>query len=98
MLEGAGQEEIGDAHAFPLALASEGEEVRITSVRAGKGLTHKLAALGLPIGSQLRVHQRRPGGAMVVGRDNLRVALGAGMSYKVMVVLLPPSDLAHGAS
>ncbi|MEZ5839216.1 MAG: FeoA family protein [Hyphomicrobiales bacterium] len=76
-----------DQHLFPLALAAEGEKVRIAALRAGKGLSRRLTDLGLPLGAEIRVMQRRPGGAMIVGRDNLRVALGAGMSQKVMVAL-----------
>ena len=74
-------------HAFPLALAGEGEDVRIFSFKGGKGLSYKLMDLGLSIGSCLRIVQRRPGGALVVARDNLRVALGAGMAQKVVVAL-----------
>ena len=86
----------GSAHLFPLALTGAGEEVRIAALRAGKGLTRRLSDLGLPVGSVIRVIQRRPGGAMVVGRDGLRVALGAGMSHKMMVALAAtvPADAA----
>ncbi len=75
------------SHAFPLALAGEGEDVRIFSFKGGKALSYKLMDLGLSIGSCLRVIQRRPGGALVVARDNLRVALGEGMAQKVVVAL-----------
>ncbi len=80
------------SHAFPLALAGEGEDVRIFSFKGGKGLSYKLMDLGLSIGSCLRVIQRRPGGALVVARDNLRVALGEGMAQKVVVALCDESS------
>lgn len=76
-------------NAFPLALAAEGEEVCIYAMKGGKGLTHKLMDLGLSLGSNLKVMQRRPGGALIVSRGNLRVALGAGMAQKVVVALCP---------
>lgn len=75
-------------HAFPLALAVEDEHVRISGVKAGKGLTHRLMDLGLPIGSEVRIVQRGVSGSVVVARDTLRVALGAGMSRKVVVTLV----------
>ncbi|HOV03000.1 MAG TPA: FeoA family protein [Hyphomicrobiales bacterium] len=82
---------------FPLALAAEGEKVRIAALRAGKGLSRRLTDLGLPLGAEIRVMQRRPGGAMIVGRDALRVALGAGMAQKVMVALATTAPDAKAA-
>ncbi|PLX34165.1 MAG: ferrous iron transport protein A [Hyphomicrobiales bacterium] len=79
-------------HAFPLALAAEGEEVCIYAMKGGKGLSRKLMDLGLSLGSSLKVMQRRPGGALVVARGNLRVALGAGMAQKVVVALTTASS------
>ena len=75
------------AHAFPLSLANEGERVRISGVKAGKGLTHRLMDLGLPLGSEVKIHQRGPSGAVIVARDNMRIALGVGTTHKVVVVL-----------
>lgn len=80
-------EAAGRPHAFPLALAAEGERVRISALKAGKGLVHRMMELGLPLGTEIRVAQRGRGGAMVVERDTMRVALGAGMVNKVMVTL-----------
>ncbi len=80
-------------HAFPLALAGEGEDVRIFAFKGGKGISRKLMDLGLSTGSCLRIIQRRPGGALVVARDNMRIALGEGMAQKIMVGLC---DIAHG--
>ncbi|HFQ15677.1 MAG TPA: ferrous iron transport protein A [Rhodobacteraceae bacterium] len=90
--------------ALPLALAGEGEHVRIHGLKGGKGLTRRLMDLGLALGSEVRIIQRRPGGAMIVARGNLRVALGAGMAQKVMVTISPPEKprddemLANGAA
>jgi ferrous iron transport protein A len=70
---------------FPLAMAQEGERLRIHLLRGGKGLETRLTALGLNVGSELTVSQRS-GGSLVVLRGETRIALGAGMAHKIMVV------------
>lgn len=70
---------------FPLAMAAEGDEVEIFLLRGGKGLEMRLTSLGLNVGSELRVSQRQ-GGSLVVIRGETRLALGAGMAQKIMVV------------
>ncbi len=71
--------------AFPLAMAQEGERVRIHLLRGGKGLEMRLTSLGLNVGSELVVSQHQ-GGNMVVLRGETRLALGAGMAHKIMVI------------
>ncbi len=71
--------------AFPLAMAGEGTRVRIQLLRGGKGLEMRLTSLGLNVGSELVVSQHQ-GGKMVVLRGETRLALGAGMAQKIMVV------------
>ena len=70
--------------AFPLAMAQEGERLRIASLRGGRGLEMRLTSLGLNVGSELTVSQRE-GGKLVVLRGETRQALGAGMAQKIMV-------------
>ena len=70
---------------FPLAMAGEGEHVRIFLLRGGRGLQMRLTDLGLNVGSELIVSQRQ-GGSLVVIRGETRLALGAGMAQKIMVV------------
>lgn len=74
---------------FPLAVAQEGERLRIHLLRGGKGLEMRLTALGLNVGSELIVIQRL-GGSLVVLRGETRIALGAGMANKIMVVRQHP--------
>jgi len=71
--------------AFPLPMAGEGDRVRIHLLRGGKGLEMRLTSLGLNVGSELTVSQHQ-GGKMVVLRGETRLALGAGMAQKIMVV------------
>ncbi len=72
---------------YPLAVAQEGEHVRIAVLRGGKGLEMRLTSLGLNVGSELRISQRQ-GNNLVVIRGETRLALGAGMAHKIMVVRL----------
>lgn len=74
-----------DAKAFPLAMAQEGVKVRIHTLQGGKGLEMRLTSLGLNVGSELVVSQHH-GGKMVVRRGETRLALGAGMAHRIMVV------------
>ena len=74
-----------DASPFPLAMAQEGEQVRVFLLRGGKGLEMRLTSLGLNIGSELTISQRA-GGNLVVIRGETRLALGEGMAHKIMVV------------
>jgi ferrous iron transport protein A len=75
----------GDIKAFPLAMAREGVKVRIHTLQGGKGLEMRLTSLGLNVGSELVVSQHQ-GGKMVVRRGETRLALGAGMAHKIMVI------------
>jgi ferrous iron transport protein A len=70
---------------FPLAVAQEGEQVRVFLLAGGKGLEIRLTSLGLNVGCELTVSQR-VGGNLVVLRGETRLALGAGMAQKIMVV------------
>jgi ferrous iron transport protein A len=75
---------------FPLAMAQEGERVRIQGLRGGRGLEMRLTSLGLNVGSELLVSQRQ-GRNLVVIRGETRLALGAGMAQKILVVGSTPA-------
>lgn len=70
---------------FRLADAIAGDHLIITSFHAGKDMGRRLADLGLPIGARIEVVHRQRGGRMIVARDLSRVALGSGMTDKIMV-------------
>lgn len=65
-------------------MADEGQRVRVIALRAGRNLDRRLTDLGLNIGSEVCVVQRH-GGGLVVLRDQIRIALGAGMATKIIV-------------
>ena len=76
----------GPNRVFPLTLAASGERLRIAGLTAGKGLARRLADLGLPVGSEICVMHRQQSGSMVVSSGPTRMALGAGMVRKIMVI------------
>lgn len=75
----------GSLATFPLLLASEGERVRIVAFRSGREMERKLADLGLPVGSEITIVSRHGGGPLVVARDHVRIAIGAGIAHRVLV-------------
>ncbi|MFP4207301.1 MAG: ferrous iron transport protein A [Wenzhouxiangella sp.] len=77
--------EPSENNAFPLTMAREGMRVRIHRLLGGKGLEMRLTSLGLNVGSELVVSLHQ-GGKLVVLREETRLALGAGMAHKILVV------------
>ena len=75
----------------PLSSLASGAEARIIEIRGGRGLARKLLALGLRVGSLLRVQHRRRRGVVVLSGAT-RIALGGGIADKVMVSILPSAD------
>lgn len=69
---------------FPLAMAGEGERVRIRMLQGGKGLAKRLTELGLNPGTEVRIVTSQ-GGGLVVARGETRLALGCGMAVKILV-------------
>jgi ferrous iron transport protein A len=60
-------------------------------------LTHRLLSLGLRVGSEIELTQRR-GGGVVVACEGTRVALGAGVAEKLLVVSLPGESDSSGTA
>ncbi|MGH8551456.1 MAG: FeoA family protein [Methylococcales bacterium] len=76
-----------NVRSFPLSMAVEGDRVRIVMHRGGQGLDKRLASMGLHIDSTIEILQHI-GGSFVVAVNDIRLALGAGMAHKIMVVPL----------
>ena len=69
---------------IPLDTIQEGKSVYIARVEAGSGLVNRLKSMGLVTGTRVTViHNGR--GPLIIGRDDLRFALGRGMSQKIFV-------------
>jgi len=73
------------AKPFPLSMADEGALVRIHAVHAGRGLARRLTDLGLNIGGEIRIVQRQ-GAGFLIARGEGRIAVGAGMAAKILVI------------
>jgi len=59
---------------IPLAFVEEGSLVKVVGIRAGWGLTRRLAELGLTEGSILKIVKSSPPGPVVVEVVNGRVS------------------------
>ena len=70
---------------MPLAMARPGEVVTVVDVRAGRGLTGRLAAMGLLPGTQIRVINSQMPGPLIIDLRGSRLALGRGVAQKIMV-------------
>jgi Fe2+ transport system protein FeoA len=66
-----------------LALAAPGQRLRITGHRGGRLLRARLLALGLNLGQEVVVLQNNQG-LIIVGINGGRVALGRGISQKIL--------------
>ena len=67
----------------PLALAPPGQRVRITGHLGGRMLWARLLALGLNLGTEVDIVQNHRG-LIIVGINGGRVALGRGISQKIL--------------
>jgi Fur family ferric uptake transcriptional regulator len=66
-----------------LAAVPAGQRVRITGYRGGRMLRARLLALGLNLGQELNILQNNRG-LIIVGLNGGRVALGRGISQKIL--------------
>jgi ferrous iron transport protein A len=69
---------------FPLSMAGEGVSLRVVALRGGGGVDRPMTEMGLNVGSELTLRQRR-GGGVVISRGETHHALGGGLAHKVMV-------------
>ncbi len=70
---------------FPLAMAGEGDRVKVVMHKGGRGTQQRLRTMGLRVDSNIEILQRL-GGSLVVMVNDIRFALGAGMAQKIMVI------------
>lgn len=71
--------------ALPLHLAAVGERVEIVEIRGGRELVTRLTEMGLVVGESLEVVSNNPSGPFVVVVNDCRLALGSGVSQKILV-------------
>ena len=62
----------------------EGKRVKIIKIDTGRGLMVRIKNLGVLEGDTIKViHNTR--GPIIIGKGDLRLALGRGMSHKIIV-------------
>ena len=71
---------------YPLALASEGEQVTVSALSPGKRFGHRLMELGLAPGTELTVLKNDGQGPLLLAIRDTRLAIGAGMAHKITVI------------
>jgi Fe2+ transport system protein FeoA len=62
-----------------------GQRVRITEHRGGRMLRARLLAMGLNLGQEVEILQNNRG-LIILGLNGGRVALGRGISHKIMTI------------
>ena len=70
---------------MPLAMACLYEEVTVVNIRGGRGLTRRLADMGLTPGTVLRVINSQMPGPVVIDLRGSRLVLGFGVAQKILV-------------
>jgi ferrous iron transport protein A len=75
----------GRVEGLPLCMAGRGMVVRVVGIRAGGGLTRKLADMGLVPGEEIRLVNCQGAGPVLIDLKGSRLALGRGMAMKVIV-------------
>ena len=72
---------------IPLVNLNVGQRMRLVRIDGGQRLKRRLLALGLSVGGEAELVQRRPGG-VVLARGGNRVALGEGVAHKLYAEVL----------
>ncbi len=76
-----------DTPTIPLSNVSSGKKVQIINIVAGWGLQRRLADMGLTPGLRVTIVGNHKPGAVVLDVRGSRLALGRGISNKIMVQL-----------
>ncbi len=70
---------------MPLSMVNEGGQAILLSIRGGRQLRGRLAALGLLPGTSLDVIQNSGHGPFIVGVRGSRIVIGRGMASRIEV-------------
>jgi ferrous iron transport protein A len=74
-----------ESNLVSLASLPVGSHARIVQLLGGRQMTRRLLSLGLRVGSELDIVQQR-GRGVVVASQGIRVALGAGVAEKLLML------------
>jgi Fe2+ transport system protein FeoA len=70
---------------FPLAFASEGEQVEVVAMGKSNKMHERLLSMGISVGDALDIIKCQGQGAILVAKGQNRYALGGGMAQKIYV-------------
>ena len=70
---------------MPLAMVRPGETVSVVGIAGGRGLARRLTDMGLTPGVKIRVVNNYLPGPVMIELRGSKVALGHGVSQKIMV-------------
>jgi len=73
---------------IPLALAREGERVKVSRVSGGRGLVRRLIDMGLRPGTEIEIVSASRTGPFVIRLGGQRLGVGFGMAKKIFVDLV----------
>ena len=73
---------------MPLAMVGPQETVTVAGIRAGRGLTQRLAEMGLTPGATLGVISGSMAGPVIIEIRGSRLALGCSVAQKIMVEMV----------
>jgi ferrous iron transport protein A len=75
-----------DKQARPLSKVQAGETVKLAGIEAGRGLSSRLASMGLVPNVEITVINNSHPGPFVISVKNSKIMLGRGMAHKIMVL------------
>ncbi len=79
--------EMGLTRIVPVSELAVGQRIRLVKVDGGQRLQRRLLALGLTVGGEAELVQRR-GRGVVLARGANRVALGEGVAHRLYAEVL----------
>ena len=71
----------------PLTMVAHGDSATLLSIQAGRGLTRRLADMGLVPGTTVRIVNSQMSGPVLIEVKGYRLALGHGIAQKIMVAI-----------
>ena len=75
-----------DKQARPLSKVRAGKTVKLVGIEAGRGLSSRLASMGLVPNVEITVINNSHPGPFVISVKNSKMMLGRGMAHKIMVL------------
>lgn len=77
---------------MPLAMAKEGEEVKIHIVNCGRVLKARLCDLGLYEGSKVKVIKNDISGPIILKIKGSKIVLGRGQAHQIMAKVITEGE------